>query len=256
MTATTTPRMYNANRDQVKRLTRVYVLDILQTIAVALAIGFLISGILWVVINALEVENGSSTTTITLPEGEGTTTVVVFFSWLGIPLIGAVIAAFVHAIVIGSGYLRMPIANGATRRNVAISTSIAAGVGALVVGGYAMAVVLLERAAGLPPSESVFQHEWMGESLGENAWLVLVGTVGFFALLLAGHAVGAMFVRYVWIVGVVVLLVLMLALPLLAERFGWGWYQWLFTFGMVQHLILVVLAAGGYWFVLRRLHVP
>nr|NLD40140.1 hypothetical protein [Actinomycetales bacterium] len=253
MSATLTPTR-NAHAQQVGRLTRIYSWAMLRSLTVALAVGIAVSAVLWIVMQVFGLETG--TVTITEPDGTSTITTVTFISWFGIPLIAAVISAFVHNIVMGSGYTRVPLATGATRRNLTIANSVATLIGSAVLGILALAGLLLERSLIPEDGDRVFREEWLGTSIPGAVGDILLGTVGMVSVLFFALAVGVLFIRFHWIVGVVALVFLLTVMPALAERFDWGWYAWLTDFGLAQHLIMTVLGAGAYALLMRRVRVP
>ncbi|MDO5494190.1 MAG: hypothetical protein Q4G64_00570 [bacterium] len=253
MTAATMTRARTANTAQLTRLSTIYSLSILQTIGIATLVGAAISGALWVGLKIFGIETG--TVTYEEPDGSAITTITFAVTWLGIPLAAAMISAFVHSIVIGSGYIRVPLTTGATRTNITIATGIGALVGALALTVLAFAILFTERLAGIQQTDSLFQTDWFGSGLGSAAGMVAVAGLATLSLLAFGHAVGLLFIRFHWIIGVGALLLLFVVLPVLAEKFDWQWYEWLTSFGLAQYLILAVLGFGAYALFLRRIQV-
>lgn len=246
MSASIATRPRSANSTQLKRLSAVYSLSILQTIGIAVAIGLAVSGVLWVVLRIFGVDTGN----VEIMDPDRPQVMIASFaiSWFGIPLAAAAIAAFVHSIVIGAGHTRVPIANGATRTNVTLATLAASVVGGVVIIVLTLLTYLGEKLLGIAAPDSMFG--------GLRTIDVAGGMLAIFFILVAGLAIGAVFIRYHWLVGVTALVTANWILPLLAERFNWGWYSWLVEFGLIQSMILLALAAGAYAFLLRKLQVP
>ncbi|HZK05058.1 MAG TPA: hypothetical protein VFC82_04330 [Actinomycetaceae bacterium] len=247
MTTAVSPRTSSssANAGQIRRLTRNLTADIFQTMAWSAVGGVVVTLVGW-----LFSEWSGGRVGITV-EGDHVHT-----TWFGITLVVALIAAFVQAIIMGAGFSRVPIAMGATRRNITIANLITTAIATITLGLAAFVVYLLESTFNLEMTERLFDAMGVDPGLGDVAIAVLIGTVGVFAGLLFGLAVGVVFVRFHWLVGVIALVLIFVVIPIAAEHFRWGWYDWFSTFGVIQGLIHTALAGAAYILMMRRLKVP
>lgn len=243
----TTPRTSaantSANATQVRRLARRHVVDIFETMAWSTAVGAVITLIGWLLARWFA---GRASITI---EGEQ-----VYSTWFAVPLGVAFVSVFVHQIVMGAGYSRIPIAMGASRRNLTFANLISTTLATLALGLGAVLVYFLETSFNLEMVERLFDLAALGDPSITN--VILVGMVGVFSVLLFGLAVGVVFVRYHWLVGTLTLVILLMVLPILANRFHWNWYFWLGEFGLAQHLVASALAGAAYILMMRRIPVP
>lgn len=167
-------------------------------------------------------------------------------SWV-IVVVGVGIAAIVNQVVLASR-TRVLVAAGATRRSVATG---------LVLSAVAMTVVLL-LLAGV--ALAVFGDE-LGDAgpLPDTGAVLLVRLAGSLLLGMGGGMlVVALFQRWHWWVGTVVLAALIWVVPVVlaltlpsvwaAVEAAAGWWGW--------ELSLAVVALGLYWLVARHVPVP
>lgn len=179
-------------------------------------------------------------------DGDGVRVVLSLF----IVVLAVAIAAVVNQVVLASR-TRVLVAAGATRGSVAaglLGTLLAMVVYVLVV----TAVVLLVVGQGVTGAMTVTGAEGTAELAG-----AAVQGAGMLALSMAvGTAIVALFLRWPWWVGTIVLTLFFLAFPwvvglvisdvapLTAARGWWG-----------AELLAAALAAGVYWLIARRIPV-
>ncbi|SNU00572.1 hypothetical protein SAMN06298212_102104 [Ruaniaceae bacterium KH17] len=165
--------------------------------------------------------------------------------FIGPPSAVAIVVAFVVAII-NSGYSRVMIGQGATRRNIAIGNLLAAGVAWILVILFRLGEAAFERF--VPSYESI--ETQLEFAPGVPGYISLAGFVAL--VLVFGALITATFQRWHWIVGVLGLIIIVLVLPVivvatpvLQTAVLWPGTPW----------IAAVLTAALFYWVLRGVEV-
>lgn len=232
----------SAGRRQIRRLTRHLSRSLLVTMAVAAAIAIAV-----VAIGLLL--TGNFLSDVNLSDAAGVDTV-----WLGAPAIAVVIVSFVHQIVAGANFTRVPIANGATRRNLTIAHLLNAAIGAVVIVAVVLLIYGLELRFG--PQLLVALLEEYGTGPVGLAWKAAMIAIGSFALLVSGLALGIVFLRFHWAVGVSVLVTFLWIMPGLELWLGWTFWAWFRSLQLIPLILNALLMVAAYALMMRRIQVP
>lgn len=245
MTTVTSPSM---DAQQIKSLTRSLTKSLMSTLVWSAAIGMVVTLIVWLAFRQYSIP-------LTLDDG----TVVDsagWFAWFVIPLGVAAVSAFVHQIVAGANFTRIPIANGATRRNLTIAHLITVVIGVVVLSAAAFVVYVLEY--NFNPDAEMWIGLFGSAEVGIGAAAGFIGLAALTATsaYLFGLAAGVVFLRFHWIVGTTVLVLLFVVLPNIAEIFSWAWYAWFSSGELIPVVIQALLAGAAYILMMRRIEVP
>lgn len=253
MTTTATVPTASAASRQLRTVTIRHLREIARTLLIAIGItlvvvaAFQVAATLWG-----DVQDGA----IIFVGDEGDeVTIHLASSWTAVCAGAAAIAAFIHHIVVGAQDTRIEIANGTTRPNLIAASITTAIVTALVVTALAALTYGIEGILGLPRENSLIGTilDEGGVSLGVALLYVALGTLG--AMLFA-LAVGTVFIRFPWFVGVAALVTIFWAVPTITYVTGWALLEWLTTFTLWTGMLGVLAAGAAYVLMVRRMPVP
>lgn len=179
-------------------------------------------------------------------------------TWFALPAGAAAVTAFVMAIVLAASWVRIPIAHGATRQAL-VNGHLGAGViASAVITLFGLGMAVLDHITGAGRQNSIVELFGLDGGVGG----VLLGTLQAFGLLAGvyafGLAIGIVFIRFSWWVGVGALIFLVMVLPALIE---WAGLPWLDSYlvnasGMTWlDLIGLVLSVAAFAWMVRTLEV-
>lgn len=239
---------------QTRTLTRNLTWEVIKSVAIAAIIGAVVSLAVFLLATSqgwltegagpvLEIDGES----VTLASAE------FGFTWFGLPAAAATITAFVMAIILAASYVRIPIAHGATRTALVNSHLLTGLVSTGVITLFGLGMAVLDHVANVQNDLGVAEIFAMGDGVGA----VLLATLKAFVMLLSayafGLAIGIVFIRFPWWVGVAALVFLMVIVPLITEALRWEWADgFLFSrsnIGLLDVLSLVLFAGAFAWMV-------
>lgn len=164
--------------------------------------------------------------------------------WLAI-VVAVAVSAVVLMVVFAATRTRPLIHTGLTRRSISIGVLLAALVGLIYTSLLGVVVLLLIGWA-----QVLDMFGWAGASPSE---FLLGAAFGVLNGMLVGVTIVALFQRWPWWVGTVLLLLIVGVLPVVLNRLDFSALE---QFGLFWEALRVVVLGAAYWLLMRRLPVP